>query len=1219
MKKYFIHFTAIVTIVSMLFTTSCQRVENPSAIGVESEVTFSVSTPDIQTRAYSDGTTANKLTVAVYNGESLLFTEDAVMQGTHADVTLTLVNGMNYNIVFWAQAAGAPYTFSPTDRTMTVNYDGVHANDENLDAFWKKIEYKSEGAKTQKVELTRPFAQLNIAANDWDEALELSKVEVKQSKVKVEKVYSKMDMFTGAVAEESEVAVEFGMNTTPNSAGQELRGYTIADGYRWLAMNYLLVNEQELVVVTFNTDCPSYVSEKVYRDIPVKRNYRTNIYGKILTSDTEFDVETKPGFDDEDKDIYVYEDVTYVPVADADAANMAFAAGAKAVAINLIEVDEAEIILPSTTEDVYLLLPNTDKEVDIKYATSGEKPGRLYVTIPNGKVATLNIDTKESTVYINGDVTTLTAGTAPNTLYIVGGKVETLHVAAGNVVIENYAGVENIVQTADNNGTTKVIVAEGADMPNNINNDSNIIIDGDVVVVRGSKGYGSLDAALSDSENTSTTITLCKNLVLTSPLTIHNELTINLREYDLTYTSDVMGESMIDNKGKLTFEGNGRVIYTYTGANDSNYGKGNYLINNSSDLTINGGSFKFVIPGYQGKKFSHALYVVNTAGNFTMNGGELVNDYNNAVRFWATSLNDVKTLTVNNGYIKGLRAIWLQLPSNNASQAPKATININGGKLEGTAIDGTADSGNILAFYSYSYGQSFENVNINITGGEIVGDVALTGGNNKQIIEKLNISGGTFDGLYGDVYSYGDNKSAAKAITITGGKFSSIDPMKYMDVEGEIVTLAGNIEVSTDESDTYMLFDGVGTLDLNNKTIKHTSARTGKNQVMIDVRGKLTVKDGTITTQHIGDNMAWSNCTEIFYVGFNGTLNLIDATLENLGGSDMAYCVDLVNASEPDGITVNIENSVLKSTYIPFRVFNNGNGINKVTINNSTLEGTSRAVWIHIYTVEDNKGVVKDSTLELDIYDNGNTFIANDPNRIIEFGFTNPINFDAYGNPLIKNAAQLKWFADQVNVSKNSFAGKTVKLIANINLENKDWEPIGQTGKTTFLGVFDGQEHTISNLNIDSEAETGAYYSSGLFGWIESHTQGQGHIKNVKISNATVKGHHNCGALVGYITQETALVENCHVENATITCTRANDDADGDKAGAMIGNATVATPVKNCTVSKSTVSAGRDAGQVIGAGKEANVTGCSASEVTVTANGTGTGANVRNEVIGRLL
>ena len=231
----------------------------------------------------------------------------------------------------------------------------------------------------------------------------------------------------------------------------------------------------------------------------------------------------------------------------------------------------------------------------------------------------------------------------------------------------------------------------------------------------------------------------------------------------------------------------------------------------------------------------------------------------------------------------------------------------------------------------------------------------------------------------------------------------------------------------------------------------------------------------------------------------------------------------------------------------------------------------------------------------------------------------NGVIADVNGIYCISSKAGMFWFANEVNVNKNAFSGKTVKLTANIDLNNEAWTPVGQTGATTFNGVFDGQNYTISNLNVNSLAQTGAHYSSGLFGWVESHTAGCGHIKNVKISGATISGHHNCGALVGYITQETALVENCHVTGANVSCTKANDDADGDKAGALIGNATVATPVKDCTAANSTVSAGRDAGQIIGAGKEANVTGCSATNVTVSANGTSTGANVRNEVIGRLL
>ena len=286
---------------------------------------------------------------------------------------------------------------------------------------------------------------------------------------------------------------------------------------------------------------------------------------------------------------------------------------------------------------------------------------------------------------------------------------------------------------------------------------------------------------------------------------------------------------------------------------------------------------------------------------------------------------------------------------------------------------------------------------------------------------------------------------------------------------------------------------------------------------------------------------------------------------------------------------------------------NGGNGSYVVAINNSTAVGfaagnkSGESLWNN--KKGKNTSVIVDG---VEVLAKGTECVAS--------GVTL-----AEGVYYINSAAGMYWLANEVNVAKNAFNGVTVKLAANIDLNNSVWEPIGQTGKTTFNGVFDGQNYTISNLNINSEAQTGAYYSSGLFGWVETHSEGKGHLKNVKINGANVVGHHNCGALVGYITEKYAVVENCHVANATISCTYANGDADGDKAGALIGNATNATLVNGCTATDSTISAGRDSGQLIGAAKESNVTNCSATNVTVTANGTGTGKNIRNEVVGRAL
>lgn len=186
------------------------------------------------------------------------------------------------------------------------------------------------------------------------------------------------------------------------------------------------------------------------------------------------------------------------------------------------------------------------------------------------------------------------------------------------------------------------------------------------------------------------------------------------------------------------------------------------------------------------------------------------------------------------------------------------------------------------------------------------------------------------------------------------------------------------------------------TIDLNKQILSATSTQTGKNYNMIDVRGTLTVKNGTITTKHEGNNMEWNNSTNIFNVTDGGVLNLDNVAAENLGGSDMAFVAHLNNWGE---VTLNVDKSNLKSTYVPVRVFNSGNDMNNVTIKNSTLEGGSYAFWVHNYTVADfgteAKAEAQKALLNLNIYNQDNTFTP-DLNGI-RYGFTNSVKADAYG------------------------------------------------------------------------------------------------------------------------------------------------------------------------------------------------------------------------------
>ena len=185
-------------------------------------------------------------------------------------------------------------------------------------------------------------------------------------------------------------------------------------------------------------------------------------------------------------------------------------------------------------------------------------------------------------------------------------------------------------------------------------------------------------------------------------------------------------------------------------------------------------------------------------------------------------------------------------------------------------------------------------------------------------------------------------------------------------------------------------------IDLNGNKLSATSTQTGKNYNMFDVRGTLTVKNGTMEYEHLGENMGWGSSTNLFNVTAGGVLNLEGVTAKNLGGSDMGFVAHLNNWGE---VTLNVENSTLESNYVAVRVFNSGYDMNNVTIKNSTLKGNSAAFWVHNYTVADfgteEKAEAQKALLNFDIYNGTNTF-SPDLNGV-RYGFTNSVRTDAYG------------------------------------------------------------------------------------------------------------------------------------------------------------------------------------------------------------------------------
>ena len=178
----------------------------------------------------------------------------------------------------------------------------------------------------------------------------------------------------------------------------------------------------------------------------------------------------------------------------------------------------------------------------------------------------------------------------------------------------------------------------------------------------------------------------------------------------------------------------------------------------------------------------------------------------------------------------------------------------------------------------------------------------------------------------------------------------------------------------------------------------------------------------------------------------------------------------------------------------------------------------------------------------------------------------------------IYTATDLRLFEKSVNNGGNTYANKTVKLMNDVDLAGADWTPIGQTGATQFQGTFDGQGKTIKNMTVNNPDE-GRNCASGFFGWIEDHGIGI-KVQNVKFENASVTGNHNVGVVVGYIY---GTIENCEVKNSTVVANNANDDANGDKVGGIVGMVGEDAFINNNKVINCTIIGNRDIGGIAGA------------------------------------
>ena len=308
---------SIVAIATLALAAGCQKEAPVAKTDPGTAVArFSVSLPQaFATKAVSDGRSAQKLFFYVYDetGANLagLNVTDKEFVDKKVSFDVNLVAGMKYSFAFIAYDASAlsAYTIDKDSKTLTIDYTKLSANNDSYDVFTASVEnYVVTGDFTKDVKLIRPMAQVNVGSPDADWAVaETSGIQLNdiQTSLKFSKLGTGFNFLKGEV-DETAVANEVTIPAATRPSGKLTVNGT---AYNYVAMAYVLVpgNASETVDVALDVtglkNAAGAALSSLHRNVPnvpIHKNYRTNILGNIFSAAGHLDVEIDNEFQNPD-------------------------------------------------------------------------------------------------------------------------------------------------------------------------------------------------------------------------------------------------------------------------------------------------------------------------------------------------------------------------------------------------------------------------------------------------------------------------------------------------------------------------------------------------------------------------------------------------------------------------------------------------------------------------------------------------------------------------------------------------------------------------------------------------------------------------------------------------------------------------------------------------------------------------------------------------------
>ena len=503
--------------VMTLLAVSCQREETGFGLpaGEEVTVTLSASVPTGGPAVKSDtepgnGDQINRCILGVYmvtdeSSTELYGTLEYEGVGTDGTATfedVTLLTGYDYKLVFWADNVASTTNLQTDNHYVTTDFPTVTYNtadgyqymssDDTRDAFYGVFDLNDFSGEVQdSYILTRPFGQLNIFTTDYDD-IKMKALKPAKVRMTFTSIPTGMDLINGSLTEPAEGAggVTGEISDIPRITNPVVTGAKqLSFDYIFAPAGHQLMLKNIEMAFYDASDSQLSIDSYTFPELPVQRNYRTNVSGALLTKSADLTIDIRKNFAGI-KDVNLHEVSTIEEVEKTlnEIADMGANVQPESVVFTFSdELDDTEnsntIELPALTTEVVLdfdggissagLTVKDDSDAsnftgNVIIRNAGEDAVPLTIDLPGGSVelksgnwSSIYVTTADNTFVVGSDVEIENLTIRKGSLKLYGRITGTLTKADGydgkvyrclsdqtsmdNLIADNYSGYEEVL------------------------------------------------------------------------------------------------------------------------------------------------------------------------------------------------------------------------------------------------------------------------------------------------------------------------------------------------------------------------------------------------------------------------------------------------------------------------------------------------------------------------------------------------------------------------------------------------------------------------------------------------------------------------------------------------------------------------------------------------------------------------------------------------------